>query len=855
MWRGRPVVAATRLLLGLLLVAAHADPSWTREQETDRVVYLVDTSSSIPKSSQAQVWSAVEKHRATLPPTARWAAVQVDGTARLLAPFTDGTGTLPAPLAASARASTAMLDGLRRAGSLLPTGTPGRIVLYTDGQFDASPMTAELNALAARGVAIEVAVPTLPMAPADIRALTLPPAADVGSTIEGTLTLWSGPGGLSTDVQFELMAPDGTIHPLDPVELSVPAGRQADVALAFPLDTELPSGLYKLRCTLLDTPQPPFVTGLRVDRPPRVLLVRGERRDGAVIQGVLEAEGMDVQVARASAPPALSSDFDLVILAGTPTGNGGLPAKWIQTLSSFVDEGGGLLTISGPGGYASGGWQDSGLAPLLPVRIDPDGAEKDDSASLLVVLDKSGSMARPAADARSAKGMVSGVADLMLGGRGQGSKIQVAAEAAAATMDRLRDHDRVGVLAVDTLPYWPVPMVDATARKEAQKKVRRIAAGGGGMYVLTALDAAAEAMQKEDAPLRHILLLVDASDAGEQTQDTYGSVRGALERAGELRREGITLSVVGLGGETSRDSDFLEQLTQNGGGRLKLTPDIRTVSALFTQEVERLVGSAVHEQAPIHITVTGWHAALQGLDVRNAPQIWGWSDVLPRTRARTVLSTPEGTPIFAVWRRGMGQVAAWTSDDGARWARRWPAWSQSATFWTQAARTLARDKGSDDAPLRLEPVGDQMRITLEATDDLGRPEPIGTPDLVIMLDGTPIATPTMQLAAPGRLEGTWAPPAGARLVATATTSPSTEAAIKTTAEAIVTTSSERAGFGLRPDVLDELSRTAATITQRDRSRAALWPWLAFTALLLLPLDAYARRFYSSTPPKSRAGLR
>ncbi|HCH65410.1 MAG TPA: hypothetical protein DFR83_21570 [Deltaproteobacteria bacterium] len=92
-------------------------------------------------------------------------------------------------------------------------------------------------------------------------------------------------------------------------------------------------------------------------------------------------------------------------------------------------------------------------------------------------------------------------------------------------------------------------------------------------------------------------------------------------------------------------------------------------------------------------------------------------------------------------------------------------------------------------------------------------------------------------------------------MATATTSPSTEAAIKTTAEAIVTTSSERAGFGLRPDVLDELSRTAATITQRDRSRAALWPWLAFTALLLLPLDAYARRFYSSTPPKSRAGLR
>ncbi len=846
-WQGKRWQAASRLLIGSLLTVAMADPGLSRDEALERVVYVVDTSESIPESARQQAIAAIEQERKTLPPKTRTAVVQVDGTARVVQAPGPATSPLPDLLPPSDRTGTALAEGLSLASALLPDRSSGRVVVFTDGAVDSSSLDTILEQLDARGIQLTAVPPELPPPPADLLTLSLPSAADVGSTVRGTLAIRGGPDGLSTEARVELVGPGGAITPLDPIQLRAPPNeeRQIDVILAIP--PALPSGLYAVRTTAPSLE--PMQRGLRIDRPPEVLVVSGTSRDGRVLRGVLEADGLAVTEASASSPPALTEDLDLVVLAGPPTrGSGALPADWVATLGPFVEQGGGVLTISGPNAYASGGWQDSALAPLLPVRIDPDGAEKDDSAALLVVLDKSGSMARPAADARSPEGMVASVADIMVGGRSRGSKIQVAAEAAAATMSRLRDHDRVGVLAVDTLPYWPVPFTDARNRADAQAKVRRISAGGGGMYVLTALEEASKAMAAEEAPLRHILMLIDASDAGEQTQDVYGDVRNAVEVARSLRAEGITISVVGIGSTTSRDSPFLRTLTNAGGGRLKLTPDIRTVSSLFTQEVERLVGSATTEQAPVRVQVTGWHPALQGVDMARAPQLHGWSDVLPRPEARTVLATPEGTPIFAVWNRGLGQVAAWTSDDGARWAKGWPAWSDSAHLWTQLARDLARSQDATDSPLQLEARSGAVDLTLRALASSARPMVVGSPEVAVEVDGQPVAPPELRLVAPGTVRGTIHAAPGARVsVVARSTSAGGPEALLGEDEVIVHASSERANRGRRTDVLDRLERSPAVQSTPGQRPVPLWPWLVLLAVVLLPADAYARRFGSPTP--------
>ena len=158
-WRRRPAVAATRLLLGSLLVAVLADPSARTERDVERVVHIVDTSPSLPEIIQETMWAAVERDRAELDTHARLAVIQVDGAARLLHPLTDAIVPLPPPLPPSERAATALGEGLRQAGAILPHGSPGRVVVHTDGQVDPDRLGPQLDALARRGISVEVEAP------------------------------------------------------------------------------------------------------------------------------------------------------------------------------------------------------------------------------------------------------------------------------------------------------------------------------------------------------------------------------------------------------------------------------------------------------------------------------------------------------------------------------------------------------------------------------------------------------------------------------------------------------------------------------------------------------------------------
>ena len=842
-WTGRRRVALTRSMVGGLLVLALTNPTLVGPPQPDRVVYVTDRSASVPEATQQARWSAISAAVTHPASNTRAAVVQVDGEARIVRPPSPAGPSDLSPLPVSRTTGTALAEGLALAGRLVPPHEPATLFVDTDGHTHPSALQPVLDQLASRGITVAHVPVEPPVVPAAVTRLELPHRADVGATISGTLSVWGGPGGLDTEATVALVPEQGDPVPLDPLPLRVPPGKRVEHTLTMALPADLTAGLYTARVALADRPDDPVVRGLHVDEPPRVLVVQGNPRDGAVLAGVLEAEGFQVTRVAGRAAPVLDDQTDLVVLAGTPTtGSGALSPTWVGALGAFVEAGGGLLTLAGPGGYAAGGWQDSALAPLLPVRIDPDGAEKDDTASLLVILDKSGSMARPATDATDAQGLLSGVTDMMVGGRATGSKIRVAAEAAAATMTRLRDHDRVGVLAVDTLPYWSVKMTPASERAKAMQQTRRISAGGGGMYVLTALEAAAPVMLAEDAPLRHILMLVDASDAGEQTRDVFGNIRGALQLATELRQDGVTLSIVGIGNTESRDSPYLRKLTRAGGGRMELTPDIRRVSALFAQEVERLVGSAEHEQAPVRVGVEGWHPALKGVDMARAPRIYGWADVLERPRARTILATPAGTPVFAVWNRGQGQVASWTSDDGARWARGWPAWSESALLWTQLARDLSRPLASASEAVSIDTTTDTTRVRVAHTTEAGLPAPVEGLVLTATVDGSEVPLPTPRLVQPGVVEVELVAQPGARVtVSAAASQPDGPEKHLGRAEAIVPSPEERDHIGVNAPVVAMLDQPADGAGPRERRRIPLWPWLLGLAAALLPLDAWARR--------------
>ena len=264
-----------------------------------------------------------------------------------------------------------------------------------------------------------------------------------------------------------------------------------------------------------------------------------------------------------------------MILANAPV-RGGVRSGVIddafgERLVRWADQGGGLLVLGAPAAL-DGNYAANRLADALPVELEPTDPEVDAAATVIIILDISGSMG------------------VEVGGR---TKLALAAEGAAAVIRLLRSFDQVGVEAVEDVVHWTVPVRPIGGSSTAlEAKVRRVELGGNGIFVYTSLVAAQRAMAKVTTPLRHVILFSDTEDAAEQVKGIeYGYYASwphqtnSFDVARALKESGITVSVIGVGPGRDRvfnparytddddDSDFLRQLAREGGGRYYRTTD------------------------------------------------------------------------------------------------------------------------------------------------------------------------------------------------------------------------------------------------------------------------------------------
>jgi hypothetical protein len=134
----------------------------------------------------------------------------------------------------------------------------------------------------------------------------------------------------------------------------------------------------------------------------------------------------------------------------------------------------------------------------------------------------------------------------------------------------------------------------------------------------------------------------------------------------------------------------------------------------------------------------------------------------PRPQAELILATGDGAPLFARWQLGLGQVAAWTSDLGARWAAAWSRWPAYEKLWAQVARATMRRRAASHFPIRSTRVGDLVRLTVDAVgaDDRFMVGLDGSVRVTAVSPGRPAAPPrALPLAetAPGRYEASFHP--------------------------------------------------------------------------------------------------
>ncbi len=550
---------------------------------------------------------------------------------------------------------------------------------------------------------------------------------------------------------------------------------------------------------------------------PRMLFVTAEGAPSGPLPGLLRRQGFEVRVTGTGALPRSAAEYagySTVVFSDVSALQ--IPETQMETIRGMVTQAGlGFAMLGGPSSFGAGGWFRTPIEAVLPVDMDIRKARRGAVLALALVLDKSGSMAE-------AEGPV--------------TRLAMAREAALAAASLLTRHDCLGAVAFDSAARWVVPMAPYDNPGRAAEELATLEAGGG-TDLYPALAQALRALEGVQVPLKHAIILSDG-----RTEPGDFDALAARARAGR-----ITLTTVAVG--TDADLNFLRDLAEKTEGRSYLANQAVMLPRIFTRETV-LASRLAFSEEPFKARPGVSHAVRRGLQVEQAPALLGHNlSTLRPAPAQAVLQTPEGDPLLAVGRAGLGRTVAWTSDGGVRWANPWVESGQLASLLAQALRWAASQGQAAGFEVQVEegPSG-APKVVVEAQD---LESPLALSGRALGPDGRARELDLVQTG-PGRLEADLdAAEPGPWLVQV--TEPESGLAAVTTW--YVPYAPELARLGPDPAFTAHLASAGAgraepppgTVFQPPARplpvSREVWTWLLTLALLLLPLDVALRRVF------------
>ncbi|HMQ34594.1 MAG TPA: VWA domain-containing protein, partial [Chloroflexaceae bacterium] len=676
------LAARSAILAGLVLAIAGAQV--VRAVDDTAVVFLVDGSDSV---APAQRERALEYINAALEAggPADQAAVVVFGAE----PAVERAAAPPAPLrrltSTVVASRTDIAAAVQLGLALLPADAQKRVVLLSDGAENQGRAREAARLAALRGVPIEV-VPLPAEGGPDVlvAAVEAPVAARAGQSIPIVVRL---AGGLAGPARVELLA-DGQLVAAEEVEL---APGQSELTVSVPAG-EAGFRRFEARVSAPADSQPLNNTGAaftQVEGPPRVLLLAGSPDRAAPLRAALEAGDVTVEAldpAQAPADPALLRQYAAIFLVDVPAAAVAPEAQ--RALATYVrDQGGGLAMVGGAEAFGAGGWRRTPVAEILPVDLDPPPQEDRPDLALALVIDRSGSMAESAGPGRN--------------------RLSLAKEAVYLAAQGLASRDQLGVFVFDeqaqtVMPMQPLP--DLATIEEALGQVSL----GGGTNIRAGVQLAMPVLAAADARVKHMILLTDGLDNSNYT-----------DLIDQMRTQGTTVTVVSIGGDANPS---LEGLAERGGGAFYRVRTAQDVPRIFLSETVRVAGRDLVEGAFAPVV------ALNAPPVRGLgalPPLYGYNGVGPRQAARTILATPDGDPLLAVWQVGLGRSLAWTSDLKGQWAAEWLGWAGFPPFAQGLVDALLPPPTAGRLSLEARAEGAEAVLDLIVAGDDGRPAEAG----------------------------------------------------------------------------------------------------------------------------------
>lgn len=564
------------------------------------------------------------------------------------------------------------------ARALLPRDRVRRIVVATDGRSDRASLLSAARRARDNGLRLDV----LPIgeSPAvdqiSLSDLELPRLIRAGETASVAIEVTSR---VEQRVTLNLTVDD---HLVAQLPVTATAGRsrhEHQITLRDEGIHQIAARLVAADNALADNDS--WTALVRVAPPPRVLLVREAVQPEPPLAAVLRDARLQVELVT---PAQVARDrrgfnrYQLVVLDELDPSLLQEPQQ--RGLRQWVEEGGGLITITGTNAVRSEPSILREIEPVIPPRSIPETPPME----IILVIDRSGSMS--------------------------GHRMAMARQAGVAAVQAMRPDSRVGLVAFSGSPDTIIPPVDMS---RAQWLISIISSltSGGGTDISGALNAAGSIVTNDPRYLHHIILLSDG----------VSSTQPALWEAQMLASRGVTISTISLGHRNNLMSD----IAALGRGRYHVAHDPSQLPQLFVRE-------ARYRQAPPHRVVdfrpqvAETMAFLDGVDFSAAPELAGYVLAETRPEAQTVLRSDEGDTILAHWEVGEGQVASFTTATAGRWADRWRAGTSGSfrRLWSQMAWELLRERVEGELEMRVDDHqrDPEIRVITVATDDVEQAE-------------------------------------------------------------------------------------------------------------------------------------
>ena len=801
------LATACRGLIWVLVVGALASPAYLKSVRKLWVVFLLDRSDSMSPQQRRAAEATVRE--ASAKAKAAGVGVGVVEFARKARQAREPDESRQAsPLDGG---ETNIASAIHLARAMFPPGVSKRIVLLSDGNETEQSAVHAAHEAQREGVSIWPMSPPKAAAPELlVEELAAPAQIDPGTPVRLRARVRTRTGAA---VKCQLYR-DGFL-------VAERNERAAAGANSYEFqDTPKDEGTftYRLVCTAAADSESRNNEGTAIvmsGRRPTVLYLEGDEPAGRYLARALEAEKVRVDLRGSYGFPTSLQGlmrYGLVILSDVPAAH--MSDAQMELLKVYVhDLGGGFVMTGGEQSFGLGGYFRTTVEDMLPVSCRPEKRKEHPSIALMLLIDKSGSMS--------------------------GAKIELAKEAARATVDLLGPDDEVGTVVFDAEAYWVAELQSARNKSAIEGRISAVKSGGGtNMY--PALHMAHRALLNTRASIRHAIALTDGQT---QPADFY-------ELVSQMAADRITVSTVGVG--EGADVALLRQIAEWGGGRYYFTDDAYNIPRIFTRETMLASKSSIVEQ-PFVPQVAQPGEMLRGIDFDRAPFLLGYCLTVPMPTARIHLVSDRADVVLASWRYGLGQTLAFTSDVKNRWASDWLTWPGYRKFWAQLVRTAMRTTKQGQLHCTTTVAGTTAAVSVDALDEIGRFR--NGLDTKLRVIGPDLAANEVVApqTAPGRYECRFPVREPGTYLVKVIQSEGGKVVGEAMRGVAVSYSPEYRSLGPDEELLRALAATTggrlsagldevlAPPAASNRVRIPMWPWLLLAATVLLVVDVAIRR--------------